>query len=186
MADLVRPERPPLTYEDYAAFPDDRNRYEIMEGELYMTPGPGTKHQKLSGRLFSILSTYIEHLEEGSFYYAPLDVILDNRTVMQPDLLYLSKERASLESERGIEGPPDLVIEILSPSSMRNDRVFKFRIYAKYRIEWYWMLDPDTKVLEEYALSGEGYTLVAQINGDEPFRPRLFPGLSLDLSRVWV
>jgi Uma2 family endonuclease len=111
-----------LTYEDYVLLPNDRNRYEILEGELTVTPAPSTKHQTASGNLFVLLAHYIKERDLGKLFHAPIDLILESTSVLQPDLLFVSKARQHIITDRAVEGAPDLVIEILSPTTSRTDR----------------------------------------------------------------
>src|SRR5215472_776969 len=104
-----------LTYKDYEALPADGRRYELHDGELLVTPAPAPKHQRVSGRLYRILQAHVETRRLGEVLYSPLDVILSDTSVLQPDLVFLDGSRQSAISERGIEGPPSLVVEILSP-----------------------------------------------------------------------
>jgi Uma2 family endonuclease len=185
MSDSAKVIKVLLTYEDYACLPADGKRHEVLEGELIMNPAPNLSHQGVSRNLEFILLQHIKEKESGFLYYAPVDVILDDHTIVQPDLVFIAKERSSILGSRGVEGPPDLVIEIHSSSTMRTDRVSKFQIYARFGIEWYWMLDPQARVMEEYARSPEGYIKVSEHGGKSLFKPALFPGLSIDLGQVW-
>ena len=123
----VNGERAVLTYRDYEALPADGRRYELHDGQLSVTPAPGTRHQRVSSALNSILKAYVTSHGLGEVLYAPIDVILADTTVVQPDLVYLEPTCAHLVSDRGIEGPPTLVIEILSPSTTTIDRSRKRR-----------------------------------------------------------
>lgn len=157
-----------LSYEDYVLLPNDRNRYEILEGELTVTPAPSTKHQTASGNLFVLLAHYIKQRDLGKLFYAPIDLILESTSVLQPDLLFVSKDRQHIITERAIEGVPDLVIEILSPGTSRTDRVTKAQIYARYRVPAYWIVDPEQEVIEIYLPEADGYRLAATLQGATP------------------
>ncbi|MDQ7821359.1 MAG: Uma2 family endonuclease [Candidatus Eremiobacteraeota bacterium] len=185
MADSAEVRRALLTYEDYLCLPSDGKRYEVLEGGLIMNPAPDLSHQGVSRNLVVILSNFLKGTNTGALYHAPVDVVLDDRTIVQPDIIFISKEKSSILGSRGIEGAPDLVVEIHSASTMRTDRVIKFQLYAQFGVEWYWMLDPRVKVLEEYARKGEGYTLVSEHSGNTIFKPALFPGLAIELGEVW-
>src|SRR3989442_9603083 len=113
-----------LTYREYAALPDDGRWYEIHDGELSVTPAPGVKSRGL-----------------GLVLYAPLDVILSDTTIVQPDIVYVATGRLGQITDRGIEGPPTLVVEILSPSTSETDRHTKLEVYARHRIPYYWIVD---------------------------------------------
>ncbi len=155
-----------LTYEDYAAIPNDGNRYEILEGELAVTPAPSTSHQIISTKLFKILSRYIDDKNLGLLLYAPVDLILESSSVLQPDLLFITKDRQRIVTDRAIEGAPDLVVEILSPSTNRNDRVTKAQIYARHKVPAYWIVDPDQEAVEIYLLDMDCYRLEITLQGE--------------------
>ena len=116
------PTRAVLTYSDYAALPDDGRRYELHRGELSVTPAPGTRHQGVIVVLTALLHDHVSSRDLGKIFVAPTDCILSDVTVLQPDLLYIATDRLSIISERGIEGTPTLVIEVLSPSTAHLDR----------------------------------------------------------------
>jgi len=174
-----------LTYREYAALPDDGRRYEIHDGELSVTPAPGSTHQVVSSNLNDVLRGHVKRQGRGLVLYAPLDVILSDTTVVQPDLVYLDPARLGLLTERGIEGPPTLVVEILSPSTRLIDRERKLALYARYRVPHYWIVDPAARVLEAYVLGPEGYTLALCAAGDAPVSPPPFVGLALVPAALW-
>ncbi len=183
-------ERPPagrivLTYEDYCALPDDGRRYEILDGELSMTPSPSRAHQRFAGNLFVTLHTWVRAPAAGEVFIAPFDVILARTTVVVPDLVFVSRERLGIVTSRGVEGAPDLVVEILSPGTASRDRVEKAQIYARHGIRHYWLADPDARVLEVYELTGGQYRETARLTAGATFTPTLFPGLAISLSSLW-
>jgi Uma2 family endonuclease len=157
-----------LTYEDYVLLPNDRNRYEILEGELTVTPAPSTKHQSASANLFKVLSKHIDDRNLGKLFYAPIDLILDPTTILQPDLLFVSSAHQHIITERAIEGVPDLVVEILSPTTSRTDRVTKAQIYARHAVPAYWIVDPDQESIEIYLLDGDVFRPAATLQGAIP------------------
>jgi Uma2 family endonuclease len=171
-----------LTYDDYRDLPNDRNRYEILAGELSVTPAPSTKHQRISGHLHRILANHVVANQPGDIYAAPTDVILAPTTVVQPDLIFIGNDRRGIITERAIEGPPTLLIEILSPTTQRTDRQTKAQLYAKHEVPHYWLIDPDQQTLEAYELAGDQYNLVFKAQNAEVFTPSLFPGLSIRLA----
>jgi Uma2 family endonuclease len=154
-----------LTYEDYVLLPNDRNRYEILEGELSVTPAPSTKHQSASANLFKLLSRHIDDRNLGKLFYAPIDLILDPSTILQPDLLFVFSAHQHIITERAIEGVPDLVVEILSPTTSRTDRVTKAQIYARHSVPVYWIVDPDEESIEIYLVEGDVFRLAATLQG---------------------
>jgi Uma2 family endonuclease len=139
-----------LTYDDYCLLPNDRSRYEILDGELSETPAPATKHQIALGNLHRILSNHVLAYRMGRLLLAPTDLILASTTVVQPDLIFIGTDRSGIVTERGVEGAPTLVIEILSLTTHRTDRQTKPQLYARYGVPHYWLLDPDRQVLESY------------------------------------
>jgi len=176
-----------LTYEDYAELPDDGRRYEILDGELEVSPAPVPRHQGVSANLFVILHTHVRERDLGRVYYAPIDVILARTTIVQPDLVYVARSRESIITERAIEGPPDLVIEILSSWSVSRDRGKKAKLYAHFGVRHYWVVDPRARLLDLYdAAEGRRYKLVARHEGPFRLHAALFPDLEIDLGRVWV
>lgn len=186
MADPLRKNRIVLTYDDYALLPDDRNRHEILEGDLIVTPSPTTNHQKVSRNLEFILFSHIKQNNSGELFYAPIDVILDESTVVQPDIIFILKEHLHILSKRGVDGAPDLLVEILSPATAKYDRISKKQLYARYGVRWFWIVDPDEKKVEEYEREGETYNLRTARSEKDSFTSGIFPELDIDLSLVWA
>jgi Uma2 family endonuclease len=185
-AQSIPPGKIVLTYDDYCELPNDRNRYEILDGELSVTPAPATKHQITLGNLYRIVSIHVLANHTGRLLLAPTDVILAATTVVQPDLVFVSNDRSQVVTPRGVEGAPSLVVEILSPTTHRTDRVTKAQLYAKHQIPHYWLVDPDQHSVEAYELVIDRYDLVASTHGAEVFTPSLFPGLSIQLADLWA
>lgn len=158
---------PPVTYEMYAEMPDDGQRYEIIDGVMeLMSPGPSTIHQAVSGELEFLIKQSCR--EEYFVFYAPIDVILSETTVVQPDILMIHRSREHIVAKRGIYGAPDLVIEILSPSSHKRDKLIKSRAYAEHGIPEYWIVDIEARTLEQYQLLEDGrYELVNIFEGND-------------------
>ena len=175
-----------LTYDDYSLLPNDRNRYEILDGELSVTPAPATTHQTALGNLYRFLANYVVTNQLGKLFIAPTDLILAPTTVVQPDLIFIGNDRLHIVTERAIEGAPTLVIEILSPTTHRTDRVTKAQLYAKYQVPQYWLVDPDQRTLEAYELVIDRYDLIASPRDVQVFAPALFPGLSIRVSDLWA
>lgn len=154
---------PGHTRADLDRMPDDGNRYELIEGEIVMSPSPRTRHQLVSARLFRLLD---DARPEGTLVlYAPFDVVLEEDSVVEPDLVVFDE---SIATERGIEGRPDLVVEILSPSTRSRDLVRKKRLYERAGVPCYWVVDPDEEIaLTAWELRDGSYQVVAAIAGDE-------------------
>lgn len=175
-----------LTYDEYVELPNDGKRYEVLDGELAVTPAPTTTHQVVSRDLEFMLHAHTRKTGAGAVYYAPIDVLLAPTTIVQPDLVFVAAARRAIVTERAIEGAPDLVVEILSPSTSRQDRVTKAALYARFGVRFYWIVDPTARTLEEYALAQDTYRLVAVYSGPAVARTELFPDLEIDLSGVWA
>jgi Uma2 family endonuclease len=178
--------RTALTYEDYAALPDDGRRYELHDGELSVTPSPGTWHQRVKANLFDILRHHVLARGAGELFDAPLDCILGETTIVQPDIIFVAREHAGLVSPRGIEGPPTLAVEVISPSTERIDRRRKLELYARHLIEHYWIVDPVGRTIEAHALTGERYRLSGRLEGPAPAALDPFPDLLVDPAALWA
>ncbi|HXG04386.1 MAG TPA: Uma2 family endonuclease [Candidatus Binatia bacterium] len=174
-----------LTYEDYCALPDDSLRYEVVEGLLFAEPSPRRAHQRAVGRLFAVLDGHVRARGLGEVFIAPFDVILSPRTVVVPDLVFVAAGRSAIVSERGIEGAPDLIVEVLSGVTRRRDRVVKAGAYARHGVPHYWVLDPEDRTLEAFELVRGAYSPAAALEGDRTFEPALFPGLAIPLAGLW-
>ena len=121
-----KPTGTPVTYQDYLTFPDnDGIRKEIIEGELFMTPAPSTRHQLILGRLLKVVDDFVLKEDKGIVLFAPCDVIFSSINVMQPDILFISNENLNILTEKNIQDAPDLLVEILSPFTLDNDRIYK-------------------------------------------------------------
>lgn len=181
----VSGERAVLTYRDYDALPADGRRYELHDGELSVTPAPGTRHQRVIGAMFVTLRAHVEVHRLGEVFLPPVDCILNDTTVVQPDLVYLDPMRAPLVSERGIEGPPTLVVEILSPSTTTIDRHRKRQLYAHHGIPYYWIVDPEAGTVEAYGRADARYSLLAHASGAGPVSLPPFPDLAFAPASLW-
>ena len=166
--------------------PDDGNRYEVIDGELYVTPSPSWMHQYGLNVLNVYIFNWVRPRGLGRIVPAPLGVVLAADTGVEPDLVYVSREREHVITQRGIEGAPDLVVEVLSPSTEATDRGRKMQRYAAAGIPHYWLLDPRTRALEPYKLSAQGYELMGLYGPGTVFRPEPFPGLEIPIDDLWV
>lgn len=175
-----------LTYDDYAAMPDDGRRYQLIEGDLEVTPAPSLAHQRVSRNLGLALADHVRRRRLGSVFYAPTDVILDERTVLQPDILFVSRQRSRILSERGVEGAPDLVVEVLSPATRRFDRASKLRLYARAGVSECWLVDPDAATVEVLALREGTYMVAESLGPAGVIKSTQLPGLEVDLGEVFA
>src|SRR5438034_10549014 len=174
-----------LTYDDFAALPDDGKRYELHEGELSVTPAPGTRHQDVLLNLTLMLAPHVRTSGHGKFFLSPFDCIMSDVTVVEPDLLYLDDSRLRLVRTRGREGAPTRAVEIISPYSKQIDRRRKMALYAAHDVTWYWIVDPEARTIEVYRLVDRGYEPDARLEGDEARALPPFLDLVLDPSDVW-
>ncbi len=172
-----------LTYEDYCRFPDDGRRHEILDGEHHVSPSPNRPHQSLLTRLVTQFETQIG--ERDLVYTAPIDVHLTEVDVLQPDLVVVAPGHRHILTPKKIKGAPDLVVEVLSPSTEALDRGRKMQRYAQGGVPEYWIVDLDEHVLEQHVLEGGEYRLVGR--HEDEVRPRA-PGLAhvrLALRKLW-
>ncbi len=172
-----------LTVDDYLALPEDGRRYQLVDGDLVMAPAPLRYHQRILLRLSYLIMDYLEEHPEGELNVAPFDVHLDEHNVFQPDLCWFSDERSRFLSRRGAEGPPDWVIEILSDSTARTDRIPKRTLYAKFGVRELWLIDPDSDLIERYLLQEdpsqpEG---IYRLGEHETIVPSVLPEMTLRL-----
>jgi Uma2 family endonuclease len=140
------------TYAEYARLPDDGKRYEIIAGEVHVSPSPHYRHQLAGIRITGIFENFTREHGIGQLY-GPLDVLLSGSDYLIPDLLFLRHDRRAILSDRGLEGPPDLVIEIVSPSSILRDRGLKRERYALFGVPLYWVVDVALQQIEVYRLA---------------------------------
>ncbi len=175
----------PMTYEQYRALPEDGNRYQVIEGELHMTAAPLVSHQQISGNLQFILESYVREHDWGKVFAAPIEIYLGEKDFVQPDLVCVAKSRLEIVKEKNIVGAPDLVIEILSPSTVKVDRVLKMNTYARHRVPHYWIVDPAAQTLEAFEWENGSYRLSAAHAEEEEFQPALFPGMTIHLAELW-
>lgn len=174
-----------LTYDDYAALPDDGRRYELYEGELIVCATPRPRHQLVIGNLYMLMVEHVRRRGLGQVFLSPIDVILSRITVVQPDLVYLDTTRLGIVTDRAIEGAPTLVVEVLSPSTDARDRGDKQALYARYGVPYYWIADPEARTVEALRLSGEVYEPVATLAGTTPAALPPLHDLTLDPAAVW-
>lgn len=173
----------PVTYELYANMIDNGNRYEISDGVLeLMSPSPTTTHQMICHRMLFILETSCRN--EFIILPSPIDVILSNTEVRQPDIVMIHRSRMSIISNRGVNGAPDLVVEITSEQSRKRDKIMKRTVYAKYGVPEYWIVDPSNFTLEQYVLDGDRYELVEIYAEDDRVGSITVPCASFTMNEI--
>ena len=147
------------TYEDYRELPNDQKIYQVIGGKLLMVPAPSTRHQNVSRNLEFIIWSFVKSHNLGMVYYAPIDVVFSSTDVVQPDIVFIAKNRLAIVKEKGIFGAPDWVIEIVSPSTSKIDIKLKKDIYERFGVREYWMVYPEDEKAEVYLLKGGDYKL---------------------------
>ena len=176
-----------LTYEDYVLIPEDGQRHEIIDGEHYVSPAPSLPHQDLVVELTLRVGGFVKAHRLGRFLIAPADVLLSVHDIVQPDLFFISNERAAIAQEKNVQGAPDLVIEILSKSTLRLDKGPKLKAYERCGVQEYWMFDRFQRGVLPWKRSGRSLRpqpFLSAAAGDVLTSP-LLPGLELPLAEIF-
>jgi Uma2 family endonuclease len=185
---LPNPAGVKLTYDDFVAFPDDGMRHELIDGEHYVTPSPNVKHQRVLGNLYLSIGGWLRAHPVGQAFLSPFDVVFSRFDVVEPDLLYMSNERAAVVlTAANVQGTPELVVEIGSPSTRRRDETIKRRLYERAGVDEYWVVDPELDVVRVYRRSASGFGKPVELSaeaGDRLVTP-LLPGFELPLAEVF-
>ena len=179
--DLIRSR---FTVADLVGAPDDGKRYEILEGDLAVSPSPNRQHQRIVQRLH-LWFCRLEEAEQGQVYLAPFDVVLDQYNVVEPDVLFIRSERLNIITDTNVQGAPDLVVEVLSSSTRARDLGIKAQVYRRFRIAEYWIVDPDMQTLAIYGLTPDGYQVAGPFRRSEIVASTLFPGVSLAVADLF-
>ena len=168
------------TYADYLETSDDE-RYELLHGELVMAPAPREIHQYFLIKLAAKVETFVDERNLGTVYCAPFDVVLSDTNVVQPDLLFVSNERAHIITPDNIQGAPDLVVEILSPATAERDRSVKFELYAEHGVHEYWIVDPDARSITVFLLNEGEFEEVDTYSEGETLTSPMLAGFTFKL-----
>jgi Uma2 family endonuclease len=176
---------PLITRYDYQEMAQGPPYFQVIEGELIMSPSPNTYHQTISRNLCLIIGRFLEKKQVGEVYLAPLDVFLSETNVYQPDVIFIGKGNLARITDRGIEGAPDLVVEILSSGTARFDRGSKRKIYAQTGVTELWIVDPDVKSIQVYRLAQDPETPVATHSATSVFSSQVLPGLKVKAAAVF-
>ena len=172
------------TYQDYAKLPEGAP-YQLIDGELVMTPAPTTYHQRILRRILISLSEFIDSHRMGEVLCAPIDVYFSETETYQPDIIYVSKNRIAIIAEEKVEGPPDLIVEILSPTTAYYDLRHKKQTYEQHDVQEYWIVDPMEKSIEVYENKKKSFELFKKYDRTDVLQSPLLKGLNLDLSKVF-
>jgi len=176
-----------LTYDDFLLFPDDGKRHELIDGEHYVTPSPSRKHQAIVWNLITIIGPYLESHPLGRAFAAPFDVVFSNFDVVEPDLLFISNARLDVLTTKNVQGAPNLVVEIGSPSTRRRDEIIKRKLYERFDVEEYWIIDPEIETIAVYRHVGGIYQRVLElaVERNDTLATPLLPQLTLPLQQIF-
>ena len=177
-----------FTYEDFLSFPDDGKRHEIIDGEHYVTPSPNTKHQRIVVNLTGLLHAHLSRHPGGHLFVAPFDVLFAEHDVVEPDLIYVSRARADILTTQHIRGAPDLLVEILSPSTRKTDEVTKRKRYEHFGVLEYWVVDPELDAIKVYRRVDEAFVRVAELSVErqDVLTTPLLPEFAAPLGEIFV
>ena len=173
-----------LTYQDYAKTPEGEI-WELIDGEKFMPPSPSEAHQGVNIELAWLLHGFVKRRSLGRVYFAPFDVVLSDLDVVQPDLLFVSKERSHIVTAANVRGAPDLVVEIRSPSTASRDWSIKRDLYARHGVKEYWVVDPDARRVWVMALGNEGFDEVGSYSAGDVLTSPTLEGLTIDLDDIF-
>ena len=181
----ISPVTTKLTYEDYLKTSDDE-RLELLDGVLTLPPAPNTAHQSVQTELGWRLARFVRERDLGHVFFAPTDVVLSNTDVVQPDLLFISRERAEFITPANIQGAPDLIVEIRSDSTAERDEILKRRLYAEHGVEEYWLVNPEAAAIAVLRLGGQRYSETALYTAGQTLASPKLHGLSIPLDHLFL
>ena len=174
-----------LTYDDYCRTPDDE-RYELLNGELMMVPAPNIRHQRILGRLYKEIDQFTDERGLGEVLMAPVDVVLSDTDVVQPDVLFVSRAWEHRITEKNVQGAPDLVIEILSPSTAENDLGLKYELYDKGGVLEYWIVDPATETVAVHRRQAGRLEPAGTFGRGESVATAVLEGLAIEVEEIFA
>ena len=173
-----------FTYEDYCNAPEDK-RYELHDGDLVVVPSPKGRHQDSVGSLYYFLRAFVQGRELGRVYIAPFDIVFSNHDVVQPDVIFVSNEKLDIITADNIQGAPDLVIEVLSPSTAHRDRTFKRALYARHGVREFWLVNTDAHTIEVLQFEEESYHTVGTYSAGQTLTSPTLTGFSLRIDDIF-
>lgn len=181
---MITAEKKKLTYQDYLKFDDDK-RYELVNGELFeMSPSPTPEYQRISREIEYLIIKFLKENNIGEVFDAPLDIVFDEETVLQPDLIYVSQNNLNIIKDR-IYGIPDLVVEIVSSSSINYDNRIKFELYEKYKVKEYWIVDPKYKMIEIFTLENDKYNSYCSVIEEGEIASKIIEGFKFNIKEIF-
>ena len=181
---VAREPKAKLTYEDYARTPEGE-RWELINGELIMPPSPKEEHQSVQANLGAAMHIFTRTNDLGRVYFAPFDVVLSEHDTLQPDLLFVSKDRLDIITEDNVQGAPDLVVEIRSPSTARQDWTVKRELYARHGVREYWLVDPEAATVAVLLREEDELKVAAVFGQGDTLAATAMEGFTLSLSGVF-
>lgn len=176
-------ERTRMTAAEYLALPETTQPMELINGIVTMSPSPTPRHQDIAGNAYALLRSRAR-ASDGHVYIAPIDVVLDDSQVLQPDVVYLAPESRCQITERRLVGPPDLVVEVFSPGSVRRDKIDKFELYEACGVREYWMIDPHEQYVEVYQRDGAALILQGVYGPGAAFTSALLAGAAIAVNEL--
>jgi len=174
-----------FTYQDYLELPEDSYQYQVINGELVMTPAPYTIHQQVSINIVDKLIQFLKSNPIGRILYAPVDVVINETNVFQPDILFISTENSKIITQKNVTGPPDLVIEILSPSTGYYDLTEKKDVYAEFGVKEYWIVDPKKQSVEIYTNETKKFKSEQRLETSGILKSRVLDGFEISLQKMF-
>lgn len=174
-----------LTAKDLAALPDDGNRYEIIGGQLFVSPSPNSRHQRVSFELAGVLYAFLKETSTGFGFAAPMDVRLSPNDVVQPDLFVVLRHHSEIIEGPAIAGAPDLVIEILSPSSIETDFLRKSKLYERSGVREYWIVNPEGETVSVQSLDGDRFVIAGEYRREDTLHSSVLEGFELELASIF-
>ena len=183
----TRGQRTRATYEDYLNTPDEV-RYELLDGELVRHLSPPLVHQRTLMDLAAPIYTFVEQHVLGDVFMRPFDVVLwedGEADVVEPDILFISTEREHILTEANVQGAPDLVVEVLSPSTESVDRGYKRELYARHGVGEYWLVDPDARTVTVLRLGNGEYETAGAYGPGQTLASPTLEGLTIDVGEVF-
>ncbi len=174
-----------MTTKEFFELPEGPPYFQLIDGDLYMSPSPRRYHQRISMLLGSELHAFIEDHELGELYAAPSDVVLNGHTVLEPDLYFVSRERAHILNDQGTNGAPDLVVEILSPSTAKLDVGVKRKLYAESGVREMWVVVPEAKTVEVYRFAENAAGSATTLGVQDSLTTEIFLGLTLVIRDIF-
>ncbi|MFH1898653.1 MAG: Uma2 family endonuclease [Candidatus Desantisbacteria bacterium] len=173
------------TYEDYLTLPNDGKTYQVIGGDLFMTAAPLIYHQAISRNLAFIIWEFVKDHDMGEVFNSPVDIVFGSTNVVQPDIVYVSKKRLDIIREKAIFGAPDLVIEILSPTTLQMDVLLKKALYQRFGVREYWIVDPKEQKVEVFVMEGGKYESKGIFFQQDVVEVRMIQGLKVNLTDVF-